>query len=120
MTASAPIRLTCPHCGSERITRDAVAVWSAARQAWEIAGLRDAMTCETCGVDDIDPMQSPAPSTADWIAARVGTRRWVVASRLTPRLRSLGYEIAIPQQVMTRMMADYDTPSRTGATPCTG
>tara|TARA_R100001443_G_scaffold91799_3_gene98483 strand:- start:8667 stop:8852 length:186 start_codon:yes stop_codon:yes gene_type:complete len=47
-------------------------------------------------------------SLADYVAARVGTRRWVVAPRLTPRLREQGYEKAVTQKRFTALKAEHD------------
>lgn len=39
----------------------------------------------------------PALSFSDWLAEAVGTRRWVVAARLSDALRAKEYELAVNQ-----------------------
>jgi hypothetical protein len=48
----------------------------------------------------------------DWIAEKVGTRKWVVAYRLYPRLRLDGYELAIPQKKFTALKNEYNETPR--------
>ena len=48
-----------------------------------------------------------APSFTDWLADKLGLRNWVVAARLTPRLRDRGYAVAISQRKFRRLMAEY-------------
>ena len=70
------IKLLCPHCGSDHITRDAVAKWVGAE--WVLVDVHDTMTCQTCG-DDFNTAReariitsyAPAPipwRCADWSA----------------------------------------------------
>jgi hypothetical protein len=43
----------------------------------------------------------------EWVKARVGTSKWVVASRLTPRLQGRGYTLAITPKRYAVMMREY-------------
>ena len=36
------------------------------------------------------------PKFTDWLATKVGTRQWIVADRLSPRMKAKGYKLAIP------------------------
>lgn len=51
-------------------------------------------------------MSAPAPFL-DWLADRVGTRQWVVAPRLTARLRDKGYALALPQARYTTLQTEW-------------
>ncbi len=48
-TSGKRIALVCGVCGSNDVTRDALATWSVAEQAWVLRGLLDDVTCEACG-----------------------------------------------------------------------
>lgn len=43
----------------------------------------------------------------DWLFARVGTRKWVVARYLTERMREEGYDLAIPTKRFAALLAEY-------------
>ena len=63
---------------------------------------------------------SPAPladraTFSEWLAARLNTRQWVVASRLTPRLRAKGYELALTQRRFALLQAEFDARLRAEA-----
>ncbi|WP_375458855.1 hypothetical protein [uncultured Enterovirga sp.] len=45
---------------------------------------------------------------SEWIAEALGTRNWVVAPSLTPRLRAKGYEVAISTKRLAEIKADYE------------
>jgi hypothetical protein len=47
------------------------------------------------------------PAWLAWLAERVGTTKWVVASRMTPRLKGKGYEVAISPKRFTALEAEY-------------
>lgn len=47
------------------------------------------------------------PKFTDWLAEKLGTRNWVVARRLTDRLRSKGYDLAVSQKRFTALQAEY-------------
>ncbi len=49
----------------------------------------------------------PAPNFLDWLAARLGTRQWVVAARLTDRLRAKGYDLALSQKLYTELRNEW-------------
>lgn len=55
--------------------------------------------------DDTTPAP---PSFTDWLALRVGTRRWCVARRLTARLREKGYRKAIPASRYAALEQEYE------------
>ncbi len=52
------IKMTCPHCGSDDVTRDCLGRWSVERQNWEVSSELDTMQCEACdreiGSDGLD------------------------------------------------------------------
>lgn len=45
----ARIKIICPICGSEDISKDASARWSVEDQRWELGGEQDCETCGNCG-----------------------------------------------------------------------
>lgn len=42
---------TCPYCNSDKISRDASAVWHEANQEWCLRATYDTFTCDDCGKD---------------------------------------------------------------------
>ncbi len=42
------IRMICPYCGSDDVTRDCLARWNVADQQWEVTSELDSMRCEAC------------------------------------------------------------------------
>lgn len=42
------LKMVCPYCGSEDVTRDALARWSVEEQKWEVSSELDSMQCEAC------------------------------------------------------------------------
>jgi ribosomal protein L37AE/L43A len=48
-----PIRLICKYCASEKITRDASAVWDVRSQSWVLSAVQDQMVCEDCGQENM-------------------------------------------------------------------
>ena len=44
---------------------------------------------------------------AEYIAQRAGTRKWVLAARLTDKLRQHGYEAAIHRATWKRWQGEY-------------
>lgn len=44
---------------------------------------------------------------ADWLAEKLGTRQWVVASRLTERLRAKGYTLALSRERFSELMDEH-------------
>ncbi len=49
------------------------------------------------------------PTFTDWIAAQLGTRKWVVFARLTQRLRDKGYEKAVTPKRYRELMRQFET-----------
>ena len=45
---SAPVRVVCQLCGSDDVTRDAVARWCVEAQDWVLSGVHDDMQCQSC------------------------------------------------------------------------
>lgn len=43
------MKLLCPHCNSENISRDASAKWNG--EEWGLSCVYDDMTCDDCGKD---------------------------------------------------------------------
>jgi hypothetical protein len=43
----------------------------------------------------------------DWLEQKLGTRKWVVAERLTKRLRDKGYVLAVSQKKYRALMAEH-------------
>jgi len=41
--------------------------------------------------------RSSGPTWTDWIAKKIGTKKWVVANQLTDKLKEKGYKVAISQ-----------------------
>lgn len=44
---------------------------------------------------------------SDWLAAKLGTRMWVVAPRLSKCLAGQGYEMAISQKKFTALRREF-------------
>src|SRR5271166_3335253 len=42
------IKMICPHCGSDDVTRDCLGRWSVKDQKWEASSELDSMQCEAC------------------------------------------------------------------------
>ncbi len=51
--AQKKVKLVCPNCGSENITRDGLLRWSVPEQKWEVAGELDCMNCDDCDGEEI-------------------------------------------------------------------
>lgn len=49
MSEKTRINLVCDNCGSCKIVRDSTAEWNVRNQRWELAGLLDDVTCNSCG-----------------------------------------------------------------------
>lgn len=43
------IKMVCPSCGSDDVTRDCLGRWSVEEQKWEVSSELDCMQCEACG-----------------------------------------------------------------------
>src|SRR5271165_4101371 len=58
------IKMICPHCGSDDVTRDCLGRWSVERQTWEVSSELDSMQCEACdreiGSDGFDEVSVEA------------------------------------------------------------
>lgn len=52
-----PVKIVCGHCGSENITRDALARWCVQSQAWEVSNPLDNADCEDCGASGGDVLK---------------------------------------------------------------
>lgn len=44
---------------------------------------------------------------ADWLSEKLGTRMWVVAGRLTPRLAGKGYTVALTPKKYAALAAEF-------------
>lgn len=44
----AKVKMICPRCGSDDVTRDCLGRWSVEEQKWEISSELDCMQCEAC------------------------------------------------------------------------
>jgi len=53
------MKLLCPHCHSENITRDACAAWNPETNNWELSGVYDDMSCNDCGEDFNEAKEAP-------------------------------------------------------------
>lgn len=53
-------------------------------------------------------MINSGASFNEWIAAKVGTHKWVVFARLTQRLRNKGYEKALTQKRYRELLKEYE------------
>ena len=58
------IKMICPDCGSDDVTRDCLGRWSVERQTWEVSSELDNMQCEACdreiGSDGFDEVSVEA------------------------------------------------------------
>ena len=58
------IKMICPECGSDDVTRDCLGRWSVERQTWEVSSELDNMQCEACdreiGSDGFDEVSVEA------------------------------------------------------------
>ena len=58
------IKMICPECGSDDVTRDCLGRWSVERQTWEVSSELDNMQCEACdweiGPDGFDEVSVEA------------------------------------------------------------
>ena len=58
------IKMICPECGSDDVTRDCLGRWSVERQTWEVSSELDSMQCEACdreiGSDGFDEVSVEA------------------------------------------------------------
>ena len=59
------IKLICPSCGSDDVTRDALARWSVPEQKWEVSSELDSMQCEACDREIGPDGFASAPVEAD-------------------------------------------------------
>ncbi len=59
------IKMICPYCGSDDVTRDALARWSVPGQKWEVSSELDSMHCEACDRDIGPDGFASAPVEAD-------------------------------------------------------
>jgi len=47
------------------------------------------------------------PPFTEWLCQKLGTDRWVVACRLTPRLEAKGYTIAVSQKRFSALKLEF-------------
>ncbi|WP_322037960.1 hypothetical protein [Burkholderia cenocepacia] len=45
------IKMCCPHCGSNLVTKDALVMWDIATQDWQVVSVLDNGNCEACGAE---------------------------------------------------------------------
>lgn len=63
-TVSKPQYAYCPECGSERIAKDAWALFSVERQDWELGAIYDHTFCLECETEtEIEWRENPLPRT---------------------------------------------------------
>lgn len=56
------VKPICPHCGSDRIVRDACARWIPDSHQWALADMQDSyFFCDACHAEDVDALR--------WIAS---------------------------------------------------
>ena len=78
------IKMTCPHCGSDDVTRDCLGRWSVERQNWEVSSELDTMQCEGCdreiGSDGFDevPVEANTRDIGLAIASFLEGRRFSI------------------------------------------
>ena len=65
ISAMPKIKMICPYCGSDDVTRDALARWSVPEQKWEVSSELDTMQCEACGREIGPDGFDTAPVEAD-------------------------------------------------------
>ncbi|MFP3645170.1 hypothetical protein [Paraburkholderia sp. SIMBA_054] len=42
------LRMCCPNCGSEDVSKDAAVRWCFETQQWEVSGIFDNANCDAC------------------------------------------------------------------------
>ncbi|WP_298673153.1 hypothetical protein [uncultured Sphingomonas sp.] len=76
-----PVTLVCNRCGSADVVRDACAQWDEATQQWELAGVYDSTTCQTCSAESDDLCAwvacVPTPPSPIPVCRRCGSDRIV-------------------------------------------
>ena len=48
MTEPKHVTLSCPHCGSDDLIRDAAARWNPESAEWQLCSIFDCITCDGC------------------------------------------------------------------------
>jgi hypothetical protein len=71
----------CKRCGSGDLLRDASAQWDSANQRWEISGVYDSTTCESCSAESNDLCawlpRDPSPPLTKPVCRHCGSDRLV-------------------------------------------
>lgn len=70
----------CNRCGRDTLVRDASAQWDSDRQRWEISGVYDSTTCESCHAESNDlcvwvPREPAGPPSPKPVCAHCGSDR---------------------------------------------
>ncbi len=59
------IKVVCPKCGSDDVTRDGVLYWDVKNQCWAMAGEFDEMTCQNCHHEGHSFCELPVDDSSD-------------------------------------------------------
>ena len=66
------IKVVCPDCGSDNVTRDACARWSVQTQDWILSTVYDDITCNDCGRESFE-FGAGEPKDGRWIEGEHST-----------------------------------------------
>lgn len=59
MSDKLPVRMTCPKCNGENISRDGTLRWDTTAQKWYVSGEHDTFYCDDCDVDFKEAREEP-------------------------------------------------------------
>lgn len=88
------VKIVCPHCGSESISKDASAHWNDKTQEWELSGTQDFEICDDCGAQGdcfadrrpIDASGAPALQSGQVDLGNKVVFRWMIQGETTPEI----------------------------------
>lgn len=82
-----PVKIVCPHCGSDNVHKDAAAAWCAETQAWELSSTHDSETCNDCGREgDWFADRRPVDDAGELPIGDGHLFRWMIQGERTPEL----------------------------------
>ena len=65
MTTEVKIKMICPQCGSDDVSRDGTLRWDIAAQKWYVSGEHDTFYCEGCDSEIRDVVPSASVATME-------------------------------------------------------
>lgn len=88
------VKIVCPHCGSDNVSKDSSALWDVDAQAWTFGDVQDCETCQDCGAEGdcfgqrrpVDAPDGPAATSGE---ERIGDKlvfRWMIQGDRTPEI----------------------------------